>query len=111
MPARTSPERRASGSRLLFQLFGWIGPVLLVVGLAVGFNERRIRKDLEGYEAVLAKRPVVKELLGISNDAGLEKVMAEILRLAHTRQYSTKEVEEIAVRERETLLKISAGAV
>jgi hypothetical protein len=57
-------------------------------------------------QAVLAEAPKVKEQLGITDDAELQNVMAEIVKLSHTERFHDKEVEYIAWANREALSKM-----
>jgi hypothetical protein len=65
-------------------------------------NEQRRQED----QAILAEAPAVKKQLSIERDEDLSAVMAEITRLAHTAEFSDKEVSYIAWKKSADLSKL-----
>jgi hypothetical protein len=57
-------------------------------------------------QAILATAPSIKQDLGIHDDAELQAVMKEIVRLAHTKEFHDKEVDYIVWKNKETLSKL-----
>jgi hypothetical protein len=65
-------------------------------------EEQRAAEDRE----VLATAPAVKTQLEIHDDAELDSVMKEIVRLSHTAEYHDKEVDYIVWKNRDALAKL-----
>lgn len=65
-------------------------------------EEQRAAED----KAIQAEAPAVKQQLNVSDDAELAAVMAEITRLAHTPEFSDKEVGYIVWKKQADLAKL-----
>lgn len=68
-------------------------------------QQAQLRRQQEDA-AVLAEAPNIKKELGIADDAELAKVMAEVVRLSHTKELHDKEVGYIVWKHRDTLSKM-----
>lgn len=83
-------------------------------------DERQTLKDLQTFKtnaeaadqrrqedaSIVAEAPAVKKQLDIHDDKELETVMAEVTRLAHTKEFADKEVDYIVYKNREALSKL-----
>jgi hypothetical protein len=65
-------------------------------------DQKRLTEDAETRKSAL----IVKKTLEISDDAELETVMNEIVRLTHTNEFHDKEVEYILWKNREAFSKL-----
>jgi hypothetical protein len=68
--------------------------------------ERARAKQASEDQAILSEAPKVKEQLAISDEAELDNVMKEVVRLAHTPEFHDKEVDYIIWKNKATLAKM-----
>lgn len=69
-------------------------------------QERDRSKRQAEDQAILASAPSVKNQLVIHDDAELQTVMQEVVKLAHTAEFADKEVDYIVWKNREALSKL-----
>jgi hypothetical protein len=75
----------------------------LLAGAKEMINERQRAKE---DQAILDTAPTVKDQLSIHDEAELQAVMKEVVRLAHTPEFHDKEVEYIVWKNRDALSKM-----